>query len=70
MFSHPVGFITPQTIEKVTPPFIKGKPDSTWVTTRTDNEKDIKDAAIRKLKMCYGITVEPSELTIYAGFES
>jgi hypothetical protein len=69
MFSTPVVFTVPPDVPEVSPPFREGTRDEVWVLTSSDNERIIREAAVMKLDLCYGITLKPEELTVYAGFE-
>jgi hypothetical protein len=58
MFSTQVSFIPKESCSTVTPPIIKGERTSVWVKTLTQNESEIRMAAVKKFIACYGIDVE------------
>jgi hypothetical protein len=42
----------------VKPPITEGKTDQVWVKTHTQEDLEIREAAIRKIADCYGIEIE------------
>ena len=58
MITTSVSFIPKSDVPGVRPPIEAGKRDSVWVQTRTDNEAEIKAAAVAKIDACYGIEIE------------
>jgi hypothetical protein len=63
-----VSFTPRNSDESVHPALIQGKRDSVWVRTRTTDESEIREAAKRKLDLCFG--VDTLELSLSNQFES
>jgi len=69
VYSTPLSFICPQDVPNVTPPLRKGTREGVWVKTRTEDEKEIRQAGVNKLQQCYGISLKPEDFTVYSGFQ-
>jgi hypothetical protein len=68
MISTMVSFTPKNSCDSVYPAITQGKRDSVWVRTRTTDESEIREAAKRKLDLCFG--VDTVELSLSNQFES
>jgi len=62
MIKTQVFFTVLTDVPNVQPPFKKETTDSVWVTTRTMDEKEVRQAAIRKVNACYGLEIKDLSL--------
>jgi hypothetical protein len=67
MISTQVSFTVLNDVPNIHPPFKKGATDSVWVMTRTRDEEEVRQAAIRKVSACYGLEIKDLELYNQSG---
>jgi len=65
MYTTDVGFIPKESVLDVRPQIHAGKLNSVWVSTPSNDEASIKEAAQNKMMQCYGIEIE--DITVYEG---
>lgn len=65
MFCTDVGFTPLESRTNLRPPILKGRKDSVWVYSHTQDPKEIEEAARDKIKFCYGVEID--NIVIYDG---
>jgi hypothetical protein len=65
MINTQVGYMPLGSALDVRPQIIEGKRDTVWVRTLSADSNEIIEAAVKKIRECYGISIE--DVTVYDG---